>query len=278
MFKQFARWGLVLSKAALSRLHVLLSSFPFTLHNTTKLWHCSSHLLYFTFLLLWLSIQRQKTDNSGAYGGQEVMQINVSQSLYILALQSPCREELWGQLSIIGPQMISKEDFMPERERGGVLKMYEEWKSRGFKQEEERIWQNRKRKGKCSGEQTHVLHIHDLWCVCISSSVLSFHSVLFISKSISPVFTNEQQTLTHCVNSCIILSDFLLRFIFGFHAFVCSLVIFKSSYLDVWSYAGVFCSYAASADFFRGIFAAHILGMFNSFQDFHLEFGFRWWK
>lgn len=119
MFKQFARWGLVLSKAALSRLHVLLSSFPFTLHNTTKLWHCSSHLLYFTFLLLWLSIQRQKTDNSGAYGGQEVMQINVSQSLYILALQSPCREELWGQLSIIGPQMISKEDFMPERERGG---------------------------------------------------------------------------------------------------------------------------------------------------------------
>lgn len=70
------------------------------------------------------------------------MQINVSQSLYILALQSPCREELWGQLSIIGPQMISKEDLMPEEEEeeGGVedVRGMKE-QGIGIKQEEERI-------------------------------------------------------------------------------------------------------------------------------------------
>lgn len=37
------------------------------------------------------------------------MQINVSQHQYFLAPQSPCREEVWGQLSIIGPQLISEE-------------------------------------------------------------------------------------------------------------------------------------------------------------------------
>lgn len=42
------------------------------------------------------SLQEQETDNSGTYGGQEVMQINVSQHQYFLALQSPCREEVWG--------------------------------------------------------------------------------------------------------------------------------------------------------------------------------------
>lgn len=46
------------------------------------------------------------------------MQINVSQHWYILALQSPCSEEVWGQLSIIGPQMISEEGLM--QERGGL--------------------------------------------------------------------------------------------------------------------------------------------------------------
>lgn len=46
------------------------------------------------------------------------MQINVSQHQYFLALQSPCREEAWGQLSIIGPRLISEEGLMRERERG----------------------------------------------------------------------------------------------------------------------------------------------------------------
>lgn len=63
-------------------------------------------------------MQQQKTDNSGTYGGQEVMQINVSQHRYILALQSPCSEVVRGQLSIIGPQMISEEGLM--HERGGL--------------------------------------------------------------------------------------------------------------------------------------------------------------
>lgn len=44
------------------------------------------------------------------------MQINVSQHQYFLAPQSPCREEVWGQLSIIGPQLISEEGLMQERE------------------------------------------------------------------------------------------------------------------------------------------------------------------
>lgn len=42
------------------------------------------------------------------------MQINVSQHQYFLALQSPCREEVWGQLSIIGPQLISEEGLIEE--------------------------------------------------------------------------------------------------------------------------------------------------------------------
>lgn len=46
------------------------------------------------------------------------MQINVSQHRYILALQSPCSEVVPGQLSIIGPQMISEEGLM--HERGGL--------------------------------------------------------------------------------------------------------------------------------------------------------------
>lgn len=45
------------------------------------------------------------------------MQINVSQHQYFLALQSPCREEVRGQLSIIGPQLISEEGLIQERER-----------------------------------------------------------------------------------------------------------------------------------------------------------------
>lgn len=44
------------------------------------------------------------------------MQINVSQHQYFLAPQSPCREEVLGQLSIIGPQLISEEGLMQERE------------------------------------------------------------------------------------------------------------------------------------------------------------------
>lgn len=48
------------------------------------------------------------------------MQINVSQHRYILAPQSPCREDMWGQLSIIGPQLISEEGLIQERERGGI--------------------------------------------------------------------------------------------------------------------------------------------------------------
>lgn len=41
-------------------------------------------------------LHEPETDNSGTYGGQEVMQINVSQHQYFLALQSPCREEVRG--------------------------------------------------------------------------------------------------------------------------------------------------------------------------------------
>lgn len=41
-------------------------------------------------------LQEPETDNNGTYGGQEVMQINVSQHQYFLALQSPCSEEVWG--------------------------------------------------------------------------------------------------------------------------------------------------------------------------------------
>lgn len=44
------------------------------------------------------------------------MQINVSQHQYFLALQSPCREVVWGQLSIIGPQLINEEGLTQERE------------------------------------------------------------------------------------------------------------------------------------------------------------------
>ncbi len=81
----------------------------------TRYWHVlpPPPLLFF---LLWLPIQEQETDNSGTYGGQEVMQINVSQHQYFLALQSPCREEVWGQLSIIGPQLISEEGLVQEKE------------------------------------------------------------------------------------------------------------------------------------------------------------------
>lgn len=50
------------------------------------------------------------------------MQINVSQHRYILALQSPCREDVWGQLSIIGPQLISEEVLVQEeRDEGGEV-------------------------------------------------------------------------------------------------------------------------------------------------------------
>lgn len=94
-----------------------LSSPSFASHyiTTADRLYLSSSILSSSFLLRWLPIQQQKTDNSGTYGGQEVMQINVSQCLYILAPQSPCREEVWGQLSIIGPQMISEEGLMQER-------------------------------------------------------------------------------------------------------------------------------------------------------------------
>lgn len=112
-------------KAARHTLPSLLSYQCFRLHNMT----CSTSSSPSLFFLLWLPMQRQKTDNSGTYGGQEVMQINVSQHRYILALQSPCREEeVRGQLSIIGPQMISEEGLM--HERGGLgeemLKRYQE--------------------------------------------------------------------------------------------------------------------------------------------------------
>lgn len=53
------------------------------------------------------------------------MQINVSQHQCVLALQSPSREEVWGQLSIIGPQLISEEGLLWEGGGGGaVLKRY----------------------------------------------------------------------------------------------------------------------------------------------------------
>lgn len=45
------------------------------------------------------------------------MQINVSQHRYFLALQSPGREEVLGQLSIIGPRLISEEGQPQEKER-----------------------------------------------------------------------------------------------------------------------------------------------------------------
>lgn len=46
------------------------------------------------------------------------MQINVSQHRYFLAPQSPSKEEVWGQLSLIGPQLISAEGLLQEGERG----------------------------------------------------------------------------------------------------------------------------------------------------------------
>lgn len=52
------------------------------------------------------------------------MQINVSQHWYILALQSPCREEVQGQLSIIGPQMISEEGARAGERQEEMLRRY----------------------------------------------------------------------------------------------------------------------------------------------------------
>lgn len=65
-------------------------------------------------------IHEQETDNRGTYGGQEVMQINVSQHPYFWPSWAPVWGRCGGQLSIIGPQMISEEGLLQERGgRGG---------------------------------------------------------------------------------------------------------------------------------------------------------------
>lgn len=48
-------------------------------------------------LSLAILTQEQETDNSGTYGGQEAMQINVSQRrVFFLALRNLCRKEAQG--------------------------------------------------------------------------------------------------------------------------------------------------------------------------------------
>lgn len=118
------------------------------------------------------------------------MQINVSQHQYFLALQSPCREKVQGQLSIIGPQLINEEWLTQERER--VMRRWDAKEILGVREQglwvkqektEERNWQNTQMKKEgAGGALIHVLHIHDCCCVCIPALSLS---AIFALSSLS---------------------------------------------------------------------------------------------
>lgn len=155
----------------------------------TGYWHVLPPLL---FLLLWLPIRKQETDNSGTYGGQEVMQINVSQHQYFLALQSPCREEVWGQLSIIGPQLswlVKRGSCRREREGGGWRRRDAEEmlevREQGLWFKGRWNWQNIQKRMERGEVRIHVLHIHDG----------PFYSILFISTCASALYSC-------CVSGC----------------------------------------------------------------------------
>lgn len=150
-------------------------------------------------LILWLPIQEQETDNSGTYGGQEVMQINVSQHQYFLALRSPCREEVWGQLSIIGPQLISEEGLMREREGDERKRCWGDIRSERAGplnhtggEAGEKLTKHTEGKDGAGSVLIHVLHIHDGFGACIPTLHAIFALVLlppfYLCECVCPVF------------------------------------------------------------------------------------------
>lgn len=140
-------------------------------------------------------------------------------------LQSPCREDVWGQLSIIGPQLISEEVLVQkERDEGGRLRGRDAEDVLGvreqglwIKQDErkKKLTQHTEGKARTGRALIRMLHIHAA-VVCVVSlikcSAFVLHSLCLREEALPKLCIWHVNT-AHYLLLCIHLFKALLWFI-----------------------------------------------------------------